>query len=285
MCAIGTVTLQQAGLPRQACALLPLEHALGDELVPAGPHRRDHYAILFLAGGAGSLNVDTRMYRLEGEGVLVLQPHTVHLFHWERIPIGEVLLFTPEFFSVRYNNNVLAGFHCLGPSAGRYVPLETDAHRTRIVDIRRIIREEVHGGRNDSPLVLRSALNMLLVELDRMIGSARTTLDKRAGPLKLKAFLALVEEEFKREKNPSEYARRLHITPNYLNKLTREHHGSTAGDVIRDRVVLEAERLLRHTDLAVNQIADELGYENVPWFITFFKRSTGHSPKQYRELT
>lgn len=280
---ITTLTLGPNGRSRQVCEFLTISEALDRSLIPSETHRRDHFAILYLQDASGTVNVDTKMLKVEGEGVLVLHPSTVYLFDWHSTPTGHVVLFTPDFFSVRYNENVLSSFQCLRSGAERFIGIHHEGHRRRLNTVMSLIADEAPWGRKDSANVLRSCLNILLVELDRMMGPGEPVLDKRAGPLKLKAFLALVEEEFAREKNPAEYARRLHITPNYLNKIVREHQGCTAGELIRARVVLEAERLLMHTDLTVNQIADRLGYDNVPWFITFFKRSTGLSPRQFRE--
>jgi len=53
--------------------------------------------------------------------------------------------------------------------------------------------------------------------------------------------------------------------------------------VITDHIILEAKRQLLATTSQINQIAGGLGYEDVSYFIRFFKKHTGHSPEAFRQ--
>jgi AraC-like DNA-binding protein len=77
---------------------------------------------------------------------------------------------------------------------------------------------------------------------------------------------------------PSFYAEKLHVTVNYLNKICKSEASKTAGDIVRKRITIEAQRLLHYTNLSVNEIAHDLGFENVSYFITFFKKQTLSRP-------
>jgi AraC-like DNA-binding protein len=83
---------------------------------------------------------------------------------------------------------------------------------------------------------------------------------------------------------PSFYAEKLHVTANYLNKICKTETDKTAGDIIRKRVTIEAQRLLHYTNLSVNEIANDLGFDNVSYFITFFKKQAQTTPEQFRKL-
>lgn len=74
----------------------------------------------------------------------------------------------------------------------------------------------------------------------------------------------------------------LNITANYLNAVVKEHSGYTAGRVIRNRVILEAERLLMHTAMSVTEISYELGFQDNSHFGKYFKAAEGNSPQRYR---
>ena len=84
-------------------------------------------------------------------------------------------------------------------------------------------------------------------------------------------------------KLPKEYARLLYITPNHLNAVTQDVLGVTAGDIIRERIVLEAKRLLTNADMDVNQIADDLNFQDNSYFTRFFKKYVGVTPEQFRK--
>jgi AraC-like DNA-binding protein len=58
--------------------------------------------------------------------------------------------------------------------------------------------------------------------------------------------------------------------------------GKTAGDLIRDRVVLEAKRLLVNADLSITQIAYELNFGDGSYFTKFFRKYAGVTPEEFR---
>lgn len=68
-----------------------------------------------------------------------------------------------------------------------------------------------------------------------------------------------------------------------LNAITKATLGKTSSSIINDYVVLEAKRHLLATSLQVNQVAYQLGYEDVSYFIRFFKKHMGCSPQAFRE--
>ena len=82
---------------------------------------------------------------------------------------------------------------------------------------------------------------------------------------------------------PAEYANLLHVTERSLNEATRRALGTTANKLIRDRVMLEAKRLLLHSQVPIAQIADQLAFEDPAYFSRCFKKHTGRSPVDYRQ--
>ncbi len=95
-------------------------------------------------------------------------------------------------------------------------------------------------------------------------------------------FLALVRDNFRRERGLDFYAGRLSITPKYMSTVIGRTTGRTAGEWIDDHVMLEARALLRSTDMTISQIADTLGFPTQSFFGKYFKRLGGLSPKDYR---
>ena len=96
-------------------------------------------------------------------------------------------------------------------------------------------------------------------------------------------FIGLVNEHSKRERNISFYADKLCLTPHYLSTVIREVSGQTVMQWINQAVILEAKVLLKHSDLLVFQISDELGFPNPSFFSKFFKRMTGMTPAEYQK--
>jgi AraC family transcriptional activator of pobA len=101
----------------------------------------------------------------------------------------------------------------------------------------------------------------------------------------LRKFLNLIEKNVSILKFPREYAELLYVTPNHLNAICKELLGKSAGGMIRDRVVLEAKRLMINLDLSISEIAYELNFRDNSYFSKFFKKYTGITPEEFRILT
>jgi YesN/AraC family two-component response regulator len=96
-------------------------------------------------------------------------------------------------------------------------------------------------------------------------------------------FKKLVDENFITMGLPKDYAPLLFVTPSYLNQIAHKVLGKTAGEVIRDRKLLEAKRMLINQDLHISQIANNLNFADPPHFSKFFKKHTGRSPEEFRK--
>lgn len=98
-------------------------------------------------------------------------------------------------------------------------------------------------------------------------------------------FITLVNEHSKRERNVGFYADKLCLSPKYLGTLIRQISNQTVMDWIEQSVILEAKVMLKHSNLLVYEISDELNFANPSFFSKFFKRLTGMSPQEYQKKT
>ena len=96
-------------------------------------------------------------------------------------------------------------------------------------------------------------------------------------------FIALVNQHSKHERSVNFYADKLCLTPHYLSSVIRETSGQTVMQWINQAVILEAKVLLKHSNLLVFQISDELNFPNPSFFSKFFKRMTGMTPAEYQK--
>jgi len=127
----------------------------------------------------------------------------------------------------------------------------------------------------------------LLVELFISIGRLSAPNEqKQVSPYNLtllKSFRNLIETNFRTLKLPKEYAELLYITPNHLNALCNDLLDISAGEVIRNRVILEAKRLLVNPELGITEIASQLNFSDNSYFTKFFKKQTGLTPEEFRK--
>lgn len=99
-----------------------------------------------------------------------------------------------------------------------------------------------------------------------------------------RAFLKMVKDNFRSERQLKYYADMLCITPRYLSRVVKDCTGSSAADWIERYVVLEARALLKSTNMTIQQISDYLNFPSQTFFGKYFKRRTGLSPKEYRRV-
>lgn len=81
------------------------------------------------------------------------------------------------------------------------------------------------------------------------------------------------------------FADRLNLSPGYFGELVKTSTGTTAKDMIADRLVNAARELLNNLTLSVTQVGDMLGFDYPQHFVRFFKRRTGRTPKEYRTIS
>ena len=124
----------------------------------------------------------------------------------------------------------------------------------------------------------------LLITIERTINTKQTDLLGSYNHTLLKNFQLLIEENYSMLRLPKEYAELLYITPNHLNAVCNDLLGISAGKLIRDRIILEAKRLLINLDLLVSEIADKLNFADQSYFIKFFKNHEGLTPEKFRKL-
>jgi AraC-like DNA-binding protein len=98
----------------------------------------------------------------------------------------------------------------------------------------------------------------------------------------IRKFNLLVEANFKSAHSVSFYARELCKSPKTLSNLFAIYNHKTPSQVIQERILIEAKRLLSYTDRPVKEITFELGFEDVSYFSNFFKKHTQSSPVDFR---
>lgn len=97
-----------------------------------------------------------------------------------------------------------------------------------------------------------------------------------------KAFKTALEKSFTTVKSPSAYAGDLNISTPYLNECVRAVTGRSVSYHIQQRIVLEAKRLLYHSDRSVKEIAADLGYDDHAYFTRLFVKVAGMTPVAFR---
>ncbi len=246
------------------------------------PHKQDFYMLLYVEEANGEVIIDHDRIRLDSTKVIIIRPHCISQIDINRQAKGRIICFTEDFFSLRYNNNVLYQFSLFRRGTRPYMRLNKE-QKQRWDTLADLLSQEFRQGKKGSDKVMRSYLNIILFELERFHGAVGFVKSKNLKHGKIQQFEELIDRHFVEKKLPSEYAMMLHVSPNYLNKICKEETGQTAGDLIRKRIAIEAQRLLYYTQLTVSEISGQLGFDSASYFATFFRKITGVTPEEFRQ--
>ncbi|MGE8298692.1 helix-turn-helix domain-containing protein [Sphingobacterium paramultivorum] len=245
-------------------------------------HLRSFYTLLFIKSGELSMVADQSVQIIAAHDIISINSNCVCSFQAGSSVEGYSVLFTESFFMERQNTAVRNFFHFLRSRCKHAFVLSKEdmiscLHIVSLMETAyNPVKLSAHG-------VLSRYLTMLLQILGRQIVVDHVAVKQEEDDDKIRSFESLVDSHYAQQRYPSFYAAQLNISINYLNRICRKKRSTSCGTIIRGRILLEAERLLYHTFKTVKEIAFELGFENVPYFSTFFKANKGMSPEEFRK--
>jgi AraC-like DNA-binding protein len=163
--------------------------------------------------------------------------------------------------------------------------LQIDTHEQQRLDtLAGVLEEEFDTVDGNQEEMLRLLLKRYIIRCTRV---ARKQLIKGSVPEAridiIRQFNVLVEEHFKSMKQIADYAALMNRSPKTITNVFSQHSVKSPLQVIHDRIILEARRMLIFTDKTAKEIAYELGFEDPSQFSRFFKKNTDLSIQQFRE--
>lgn len=253
---------------------------------PSGVHRHDHFELFWLRGPAVHVN-DFERYALPAKkpSFILVSPGQMHFWHGTEAIKGTMISFTEGFFEGR--EPPPSGLLEYGFVHRTAFPPVLVADAQLVAEVEPLIArcELEFATRNERwAEIIRASLHIFLASVSRAYQRAKTVPPAlQKSQRLLQHFHARIEAKFRTQSSVSAYARDLGITAGHLSDIVRELTGGTAGELIRTRSMLEARRLLIHSELSVSEIAYSLGFEDPSYFAKTFRKASGHSPGDFRE--
>ena len=241
-------------------------------------HRHDFYFILALKTGDGNHEIDFVSHSISDNSFFFLRPGQVHRLSLKTGSEGYLMEFGKDFFHTNGNN------HLLRKAANKSFCQLNINTSNKLQTILSSIYEEYRNQQEGIQEVIKANLLIFFIELVRQRQHIENHKNARNdyAQERLQDFLELLETEISKHKQVSHYADKLNLSQFQLNSITKTLVGKTAAGLIDDHILLESKRYLLATSNQVNQIAYHLGYEDVSYFIRFFKKHTGHTPDMFR---
>ncbi|WP_028978378.1 helix-turn-helix domain-containing protein [Sporocytophaga myxococcoides] len=251
------------------------------------PHIHSTYITILFTKGKGEHQIDFSSYPVKPGSVFLLNPGQVHCWKLSEQADGFVFFHTREFYDSIFTNRKITDFPFFYLQQNHPVVYldknEISSIRSRFEEI----NHEFNSLNSFKTEKLGSLIDLLYIELSRVyIKDAHDeNIETSTNYFKIKNLQRLIDAHFRQHKLPQQYADLMNMSTRHLNRLSREVLNKTTGDLIVERIILEAKRLLIHNDIPVANVADQLGYEDVSYFIRVFKKHTGLSPREFQKNT
>ncbi len=246
------------------------------------PHRKDFYFMALVKEGSSRHWIDMVPYTLKPNTFYFTSPHQVHIKENMKTSVGKILGFTEEFLAIEENWSLKSLPIIQNPHNGHELLL-TDENFAFLDDLltkMAVEFEQQHDWKNN---MLLGYLKVLLIYLSRLYNEQFKSDDPFADRMLLKRFRTLIDGQYTEVHDVAAYAEQLFISAGYLSEAVKQQSGKSAIEHIHERLVLEAKRLLFHTDLSIKEIAWKLGFEDASYFNRFFKRLADETPMNYRK--
>lgn len=244
------------------------------------PHRHaDLCQLLFVFKGQAELEIEGQRTRLQEPAVQILPPLSVHGFRFSEDVQGFVVtlaapLVTHLQAQLGHSVNVLA-------QAEAYPAGENADYLNSLFSA---LQAEYVGHQPAREMLMHALVSVIMVWVSRQVMHRRTSSQRpqRAREY-LNGFIQLVEETYRQHVKVEDLAHRLGISVSHLNGTCRELAGQPALQIMHERQLLEAKRLLTYTGMTIYEISETLGFSDPTNFTRLFRRRVGISPKAFRD--
>jgi len=241
-------------------------------------HRHDFFYLLVLKKASGVHVVDFVKYPIMGQEVFFMRPGQVHELVLNAGGTGYLMQFSTGFY---FPKNKAAHQILRKASACNRYSLDVGQY-DKLESVLNYIIREYHEKRPHYEEVIKANMGIFFIELGRQRHDNSPAKASHHTQERLDKFMELLEAHIFTHKQVSQYAEMLNLSVYQLNAITKAALEKTCSELINEQLILEAKRCLLATSNQVNQTAYRLGYEDVSYFIRFFKKQTGYSPEAFR---
>lgn len=253
------------------------------------PHKHDFYITVLITKGTGKHEIDFSTYDVKPGYVFFLSPGQTHNWQLSKNCDGYIFFHSATFYDLNFTSKKIKDY--LFFSSVYNLPLLqlNAAHTTRLKPLFNELLNEYTANAWMKYSKLCSLADLIYIELTRLYSPLYERKEANEGYLdKIRKLEDLVDKNFKTIKFPKDYAEMMNLSEKHLNRICKSCLNKTTTDVISDRIILEAKRILVISKASVSQVAEQLGYTDYAYFSRLFRKKCNQTPlefaKQYKEL-
>ncbi len=249
------------------------------------PHRAEFYHIIWFEEGCPMHLVDFDPVKIKPNTILFLSKDIIHCFDRKTTFEGKAILFTDSFFcrtetDTRFLRNTVL-FNYLFSVTQIQLTNESE----KFSDLLQQMTDELKNNKDHLQAdILHNLLHNFLLYSERERHKQNFDEIKKDEDLDyVMLFKDLLESRYKNQKQVKYYAKQIIVTEKRLNQATAKILGKTPKQIIDQRIMLEAKRILSYTTYSVKAIGYILGFKEPTNFIKFFKKHSQCTPTEFRE--
>jgi AraC-like DNA-binding protein len=270
-------------LRRRGILVMPFMDSLRHDPRRRLPHVHEFFQF-YLIRGRASIMVDFQEFEVGGTNAVFISPGQVHKATPVRELQGMTISFTQLFFDGESTPpSRLLELPFFFPDGGQPWLRLRSAEALEVEPLLVSLAAEYDRGLSDAEEILRATLRLALLRLGRLYTRAFPDRKSTRGAALVRQFHGELEKHFRKQTAIASYAAALGITANHLNDVVYEQTGHSAGDWIRRRRLLDAKRMLFHSQMNISEIGYTLGFEDASYFARFFRRYEGVTPTEFLE--
>jgi AraC-like DNA-binding protein len=240
-------------------------------------------SVLFTAGN-GTHEIEFNNYLIKPGRVFMLAPGQAHTWQLSDNIDGYIFFHTKEFYDLNFTYEKVANYPFFSNLCN--TPLIV-LKKSTLKKIDSIFSEIVKEYRHNELMKFKklpSMVNILYIELSREYLPQKIRNDQNLPYLaRVRQLEELINKNFVEIKSPGDYARLMHVSEKHLNRMVKVSLNKTTSDLITERIILEAKRMLVFSKKNMAEIIDDLGYVDSAYFFRFFKKKTSLTPTAFLE--
>ncbi|PKB16089.1 AraC family transcriptional regulator [Flavobacterium sp. 5] len=247
------------------------------------PHRHNSYVLVLFTNGSGTHDIDFDTFEIQPGSMFFLQPGQIHNWDLSEDIDGFVVFYSQEMYNLYFRQKTIDTYPFYY-SLGNSPEMVLDAKEVKMIEFYFLnMLEEYSGNKMMKQDKIVNLLDSIHIEIARKY-TENNVIETHSYNVKIRDFNTLLENHFLTEKTPSFYASQLHITLKHLNRICNEILKKTTTQVVTDRIILEAKRMLMDKKRTVNEIASMLGFDDYSYFVRLFKKHAGMTPTIFRSI-
>ena len=245
------------------------------------PHRHDFYVLVLFTGGTGTHEIDFDRYQVQAGSAFVLQPGQMHHWNLSQDIAGYVVFYSKEMYNLYFGQKNIDSFPFYFSVHAKSEIIMTPEEMVAIQPYFDMMLRESVEKKQWSHDKIMNLLDSIHIEFARKYSNDSTS-ELVPYSNKIKLLSQLIEVHFIQEKAASFYADALNVSLKHLNRICNESLKKTTTQVITERIILEAKRMLMNKNLSVSEVASRLGYDDYSYFVRLFKKHTSMTAVEFR---